>query len=261
MAVLGLSCSAALVLLIAVGVTKRPAAAHRLLARLLMRLFFSAGRTFKNGYRLYIDLAAQRRIRIVGDGTTPQGGICFVGSSTFTFWRDLSRDMQPLPCFNSAFGGSCSCDVLKHLDGLVLQHHPKVIVIYVGVNDAHFGVPILETVQIWERMLHVIHASLPESTVIFLALNRAPLHHELNLLPRIEAANRALEQLCVQACKERKRWVHFVDPWAASQTLFQSVDIYQFDMLHFNLDGYAVLTNALKPLVADHWALVQRERM
>ena len=34
------------------------------------------------------------------------GSVAFVGSSTFTYWRDLALDFSPLPVYNATFGGS-----------------------------------------------------------------------------------------------------------------------------------------------------------
>ena len=49
--------------------------------------------------------AQERALELAGSPPAP-GGVAFVGSSTFTFWRHLQRDFAPRPVFNAAFGGS-----------------------------------------------------------------------------------------------------------------------------------------------------------
>ena len=59
----------------------------------------------------------------------PDGNaIVFVGSSTFTFWKTLERDMLPLKVVNRGFGGAKLADIAHNFERTVLPCKPKNIV-------------------------------------------------------------------------------------------------------------------------------------
>ena len=80
-----------------------------------------------------------------GVGGALQGGVCFIGSSTFTFWTRLEDDMREAgitdaKCFNAAFGGACTRHVNAHIEALCLRFRPKVVVYFCGTNDINLDV-------------------------------------------------------------------------------------------------------------------------
>ena len=52
----------------------------------------------------------------------PNGGIVFVGSSTFRLWEFMESDFAPLPIVNRGFGGSMIGDAVRHAQRLILQY-------------------------------------------------------------------------------------------------------------------------------------------
>mmetsp|Transcript_4239 Transcript_4239/g.4967 ORF Transcript_4239/g.4967 Transcript_4239/m.4967 type:complete len:177 (+) Transcript_4239:121-651(+) len=79
---------------------------------------------------------AKEKSRMLDKLNMDPGGVCFTGSSTFTFWINLERDMKPVSgVYNAAFGGACTQHVLAVAEDLVINRKPSVIVYYCGTND------------------------------------------------------------------------------------------------------------------------------
>eukprot|EP01079_Euglenida_sp_SAG-EU17-18_P004548 gene4548-4773_t len=81
---------------------------------------------------------------LVGD-PPPAGAIAFIGSSTFTYWRFLARDIAQAgvkrAVFNAAFGGSCTRHLLPLAGPLCLDWKPAAVVYFCGTNDLNTGLP------------------------------------------------------------------------------------------------------------------------
>jgi len=83
---------------------------------------------------------ARQKIRALEKIAIQPGGVCFTGSSTFTYWLNLNYDMRQVgPVFNAAFGGACTGHLLAVMDDLVVRHKPKAIVYYCGTNNIAYG--------------------------------------------------------------------------------------------------------------------------
>ena len=77
------------------------------------------------------------------------GGICFVGSSTFTYWRHLREDLADLPVFNAAFGGSTSDQMVSSANILVVPFNPKTVVYYCGSNGTSIRQASRQSLYCW----------------------------------------------------------------------------------------------------------------
>src|SRR5690349_14110968 len=63
------------------------------------------------------------------------GKILFVGSSSFTFWKDVQDYFPGHPIINRGFGGSSIPDVIRYRQDVIFKYKPKQVVIYCGEND------------------------------------------------------------------------------------------------------------------------------
>ncbi|HEY4151233.1 MAG TPA: G-D-S-L family lipolytic protein, partial [Chitinophagaceae bacterium] len=61
--------------------------------------------------------------------------ILFVGSSSFTKWKDVNDYFPGYPIVNRGFGGSTLPDVIRYAYDIILPYHPKQVIIYCGEND------------------------------------------------------------------------------------------------------------------------------
>jgi len=67
--------------------------------------------------------------------TPPKHSILFVGSSSFTKWKDVADYFPGYSIINRGFGGSTLVDVIRYADDVIFPYDAKQIVIYCGEND------------------------------------------------------------------------------------------------------------------------------
>src|ERR1700712_5439464 len=54
----------------------------------------------------------------------PAHTILFVGSSSFTKWKDVQDYFPGYPILNRGFGGSTLPDVIRYADDVIIPYHP-----------------------------------------------------------------------------------------------------------------------------------------
>src|SRR4051794_39345746 len=64
----------------------------------------------------------------------PRNAIVFVGSSSFTKWKDVQDYFPNYKIVNRGFGGSTLPDVIRYVNDIIIPYHPKQVVIYCGDN-------------------------------------------------------------------------------------------------------------------------------
>jgi len=62
----------------------------------------------------------------------PKNAILFVGSSSFTKWKDVQSYFPNYTIINRGFGGSILLDVIRYEKDIIFPYQPKQIVIYCG---------------------------------------------------------------------------------------------------------------------------------
>src|SRR5260221_14787416 len=65
----------------------------------------------------------------------PANAILFVGSFSFTKWKDVSNYFPGYVIINRGFGGSTLTDVIRYTNYIIVPYHPKQVIIYCGDND------------------------------------------------------------------------------------------------------------------------------
>ena len=60
----------------------------------------------------------------------PQHAILFVGSSSFTKWKDVQDYFPGYTIINRGFGGSVLNDVIRYEKDIIFPYQPKQIIIY-----------------------------------------------------------------------------------------------------------------------------------
>lgn len=192
---------------------------------------------------------------LTADRTTPppQQGILFIGSSIFRQWTTVAEDMAPLPVFNRAFGGSRTADILNHMDRIVLPYAPKLIVYYCGSNDVNANVTPAKIAANFREFVERVHRKLPETRVLYVAINRAP--QKRKDWDKVDEANRQIAAYC-----RSDRRLGFAD---VNPALFDShgeprMELYKTDQLHFHPPAYREFTRILRPVVESTWQAVSQ---
>lgn len=99
----------------------------------------------------------------------------FVGSSTFTRWKEIPNDFAEFHAINRAFGGSRLTDWNNVATArLLTPFKPSRVVLYCGGNDITGGASGEEVVERFKKFLADLRQSNPDVKVHFCALHFAP---------------------------------------------------------------------------------------
>jgi hypothetical protein len=179
----------------------------------------------------------------------PQHSIEFIGSSVFTRWINLKEQMNPLPVFNRAFGGSSTHDVLYFMDKIVFPYNPKIIVYYCGSNDAAGSVPADNIISNIEVFFERVEKQLPKTKIFFVSVNRSPARKVK--WSTIDSTNAFIKTFCTKSSRRE-----FID---VNPILFDSkgnprLELYLEDQLHFKERAYEEFTKIIKPILLQEWS-------
>lgn len=170
------------------------------------------------------------------------GGVCFVGSSTFTFWKNMKKDLAPVRCINLAFGGSTTSDVLEHVE-TVADFEPKIVVYYCGTNDLSRGKSPKDAVNGFVQFAKRIRELLPEVGIVYLSVSLTPLQQYLGNASKVAEANVAASEFIAKDAR-----MSFVDI-SKDKDFTSNWDWYLNDGLHLNNLGHVKLGEVLRPAI------------
>lgn len=168
----------------------------------------------------------------------------FTGSSSIRFWLTLQDDFPELDPLNRGFGGSQITHLIGYFDILLSRHQPAEIIFYAGENDLNAGISPEEVAARFDVFMDMKTERLGDAPVYFLSVK--PSYARLNELALQREAN-----ALIKARAEGREDLIFVDianPMMAGEAPKQ---IFISDQLHMNLDGYAIWTETLGPLLSD----------
>lgn len=177
--------------------------------------------------------------------SSPAEPIVFVGSSSIRLWKTAVR-FPDLPVVNRGFGGSHISDVVHFLEQTVLRHRPKAIVFYAGDNDIAAGKSPEQVRDDYVEFVEGVHAVLPETPIIFLAIKPSSARWEL--WPVMQRANRAVGEF-----SESSPLLHVLDladdMIGADGTPREELLV--ADGLHLDEAGYDIWTARTRSLLAE----------
>lgn len=173
------------------------------------------------------------------------GGILFVGSSSFTKWRDIKEYFPGYPIINRGFGGSSLPDVINYAEQVIVKYKPKQIYIYCGENDiAGSDAVTADTVlNRFKKLYSIIRKNLKKKTeVIFVSIK--PSVSRWKLEQKFNEANALIQKFI-----ESERHIIFLDVHTAMLEPDGMVkkDIFIQDQLHMNAAGYKIWQKIIAP--------------
>jgi len=182
------------------------------------------------------------------DRTTPPapGGIVFVGSSSIRLWRSLEEDMAPLRVVNRGFGGSQLSHVIHNASRIIVAYAPRAVVVYAGDNDlaSNTGKDADRVVADYRSLVSQLRGALPNLEIYYLSIKPSKLRWDR--WPEMSRANEAIAALCDDDPR-----LHYVDvstPLLGPDGRPRN-DVFIFDGLHLNANGYAAWTAVVAPLL------------
>ncbi len=173
----------------------------------------------------------------------PQHPILFVGSSSFTNWKDVQNYFPGYTIINRGFGGSTLLDQIVYVNDIVFTYNPKQIVIYCGEND----IAASDTVtgeMVYKRfttLYNLIRKKLPNVSIIFISLKPSPSRWHLRQ-KMITANNKIKGFLATQ-----KKAI-FIDVYhkMLGPDGAPLKEIFLEDNLHMNAKGYGIWQKELQ---------------
>ncbi len=174
----------------------------------------------------------------------PKKAVLFVGSSSFRMWKNVQEDFPEIRIINRGFGGSTLADVIRYMDDIIFPYEPKQIVIYCGENDIASGESPQTVLDRFDMLFTAIRNKLPRVPVVFVSMKPSPSRKKFR--EGIIHGNSLIRQYLAG-----KRNTVYVDVY--SRMLDNSgepkADIFLDDELHMNEKGYAIWTEALRPVL------------
>lgn len=170
--------------------------------------------------------------------------ILFIGSSSFTMWRDVNDYFPGYKILNRAFGGSQLLDLIRYRYEVVYPYQPKQIVIYCGENDiaASDTVTAKMAEQRFVTLFHLIRAKYPNAPLAYVSMKPSPSRKHLQ--SKYQEANSGIE-----AFLKTQKHTAFIDVYSKMLKPDGSPmeDIFLKDNLHMNPKGYKIWQNIIKP--------------
>lgn len=173
-----------------------------------------------------------------------QKAILFIGSSSFTKWKDVAAYFPHHKIINRGFGGSRLPDVIRYTSDIIFPYKPKQIVIYCGDNDAASSPTVSADTILhrFQQLFHLIRSRLPKTQITYVSIKPSPSREKF--FPVMDKANWEIKIFI-----EQQKRASFVDVWHLMLDDYgrPRKELFGPDMLHMNKDGYAIWQKAIKP--------------
>ena len=172
------------------------------------------------------------------------GAVLFVGSSSIRLWDGLEEQFEDARVLKRGFGGSRLTDCVKHLDRLVVNYRPRLVLLYAGDNDLAEGGSPEDVLGRVRAFAEGVHGRLPETRIMFISIKPSPARRAL--LHKARAANDL-----VRAYADGHPLVDYVDVFTPMLAADGSprAELFRKDELHLNDQGYALWRKIIRPLV------------
>lgn len=174
----------------------------------------------------------------------PSNAILFVGSSSFTMWKNVGDQFPGYTIINRGFGGSTLTDVIKYTYDIILPYQPKQVVIYCGENDLATAdsVSADEAVNRFKTLFGMIRTNLPKANICFISMKPSP--SRAHLQNKMKAANTSIKKFIAN-----QKNAAFIDIYGAMLDHKGQMRpaLFLNDQLHMKPEGYAIWQKAILP--------------
>ncbi|HNJ96050.1 MAG TPA: GDSL-type esterase/lipase family protein [Ferruginibacter sp.] len=175
------------------------------------------------------------------------GQILFVGSSSFTLWKDVQQYFPQHSIINRGFGGSTLLDVTRYEADIIFPYKPKQIVIYCGENDIANDSTVTGAVvfERFKKLYDDIRLNLGKVPIVYVSMKPSP--SRWHLRAKQTDGNERIRKFL----RKKKRRAVFVDVWPGMLGADGKPreELYIADKLHMNAGGYAIWQKLLEPLL------------
>jgi len=177
-----------------------------------------------------------------------KGSILFVGSSSFTNWKDVQDYFPTYPIINRGFGGSSLPDVIRYAQETIVNYAPKQIYIYCGENDIAADPSIsADTILNRFKIVYTIIRKKLKKNIPIVYVSMKPSLARWNYESKIVEANGLIKQFI-----ETQKNILFLDVHNAmlDPDGMVKADIFLEDQLHMNAKGYTIWQGIIAPTLS-----------
>jgi lysophospholipase L1-like esterase len=174
----------------------------------------------------------------------PENAILFVGSSSFTNWKDVQDYFPAYTIINRGFGGSSLPDVIRYANDIIFPYQPKQILIYCGENDlASSDTVTANTVfKRFKTLFLLIRKKQPVTHVAYISMKPSPSRKHLK--PKVLMANSMIKNFLSR--QKNTSYINVYDKMLNTDgTPFK--EIFIEDSLHMNAKGYRIWQKIIEP--------------
>jgi lysophospholipase L1-like esterase len=173
----------------------------------------------------------------------PQHEILFIGSSSFTLWKDVGEYFTDFTIINRAYGGSCLTDLIRDFQVIVPPYNPRQVVIYCGENDFASDDTLSPGVVLnrFTTLFSMIRKQCPSAKITYVSMKPSP--SRWHLRDKYMAGNKSIRNFL-----KKQPNTSFVNVWDKmldkNHQLLQG--IFLEDQLHLNASGYSIWQKTMK---------------
>jgi lysophospholipase L1-like esterase len=170
--------------------------------------------------------------------------ILFIGSSSFTNWKDVQDYFPSYAVINRGFGGSTLIDQIRYIEDVIYPYKPKQILIYCGENDLASSDTVTAK-MVYNRfvqLFNLIRKKQPNVPIAYISMKPSPSRQLL--LAKMREGN----AMILRFLKTKKQTAYIDvykdmidDEGKPRQELFLG------DNLHMNKSGYAIWKKVIEP--------------
>lgn len=181
----------------------------------------------------------------------PKNAILFIGSSSFTMWKDVADHFPGYTIINRGFGGSTLLDQIRYANDIIFPYEPKQIVIYCGENDLASSDTVTAPIVV-DRFIKLYEMIRKETNAPIVYISMKPSPSRRHLFSKMREANRSIMEFMLPGySREYNKPVStdFIDVYnkmlnAEGQPI---PEIFLEDSLHMNAKGYAIWQKEIQP--------------
>lgn len=173
----------------------------------------------------------------------PKNAVLFIGSSTFTKWKDAQGYFPRHVIVNRGFGGSTLLNVLHYLEDVVYPYHPKQVIIYCGENDfMNDGTTPKMVADRTKKLIDLIRVKYPKVFIAYISIKPSP--SRAKYIPQMKEANALIKTLISRT--KRASYINTADAMYHPDGKIMTA-IFLKDNLHMNEKGYAIWREIMEP--------------
>lgn len=174
----------------------------------------------------------------------PKNAILFIGSSSFTMWKDVLQYFPSYTIINRGFGGSSLPDVIRYANDIILPYQPKQIVIYCGENDLAASDTVTGKLVFnrFKQLFTIIRNRYPKVRVTYVSMKPSPSRQLL--LSKMIKGNELIKKYL--SSKKRTSYVDVYLEMIDDEGKPRS-ELFLDDNLHMNKSGYVIWQRLIEP--------------